>query len=406
MSNNKEDFVIPHDSKVPFSQKIYRWLMGDFVIPHEPKVWVFALMLRISNWRILRQIKLFFWLFFVDLAPEMPDSLSKNINKKPGFKVAIQGFVVTFLFCFAVTGVLTYLNGTFSGNDPNRIYFIQDTANLILFALICPLYVGLGCWLVVTVVSGWEEIRRYSEEIAEISSTDNANDYSILKDEWTIKPPALAIVILGIAFFAISNYINDIMAVENVEKHYWFVEYSASGGRSLGTLGVYYFLLNFVLLVMTLISITFFMSIFSLMMDIGNSLSRKRMKVKEDFRALKTKLEMFTQTYHLAKWLTVMYMINIYLWKSTPLGKTTNLVIAAFFISLIGVFFVSIPRYFVELQWHHYKYRTKQIDEDSEEYDDLRPFKVKLLVNFLDSLLIGGFLLSFLSEILLPYFKK
>lgn len=364
------------------------------ITPREPKVWMFAKILSISDWPVCKQIKLLLRLLFVDLAPDIPVSLTRSISGNTGKKAAIQGFLVAFIFCFIVTTIWTLLNGTFSGEDPNRLYFSRDTTNLILYTTICPLYVGLGCWLAVTVVSGWSEVKNLSVVIKEENTLSQRRN--------PIKAPVLAIVILGIAFFATSNYVSEVTAIGNVAKHYWFVDYSEAIGRRLGSLGVYYFLLNFVLLVITLMSITFFMSSFSSLIEVGNALSVRSSKMDINFPILRVKLATFTEAYILAKWLTVLYMINIYLWRATPLGRTTNLIVAAFFVSLIGVIFVSIPRYFLELQWHRYNYRIGQIDKDSEIYDDLRPFNMRIVASILDSLLIGGFILSFWSDRILP----
>jgi len=137
------------------------------------------------------------------------------------------------------------------------------------------------------------------------------------------------------------------------------------------------------------------MSIFSVVIDVGNSLDKTPPNNKLEFLILRTKLSSFTEAYMLAKLLTGLYMINVFLWEKTALGKTDNLIIAASFISLIGVFFVSIPRYFLELQWHKYKYRSGEVDEKSESYDDIRPFEIKLIATVLDTFLIGSFILTF-----------
>lgn len=334
-------------------------------------------------------------MMFVDLAPDVPVSLARSISGKAGKKAAFIGYLITFIFCFVVTAISTVTKGTFSGNDPNWVYFSRDWTNIALYVVICPLYVGLGCWLAVTVISGLSEVKRLSLEIQEVNVVSRRRN--------PLKAPLLALLILGIAFFATSNYVTEITSPENVAKHYWFVEYSQATGRRLGSLGVYYFLLNFVLLVITLLSITFFMSSFSGLIDVGNALAKKKSKMKLDFPILKAKLATSTEVYLIAKFLTVLYMLNIYLWRATPLGKTTNLFVAAFFVSLIGVFFVSIPRYFVELQWYRYYHRIQETSLDSEVSYDIRPLYMRIIASIFDSLLIGGFIFSFWSEIIIPF---
>jgi len=294
-----------------------------------------------------------------------------------------------FFFCFIVNVIGAFFNESLLGTpNDNRIYFFQDTVNIILYLFICPSYVGLSCWLIVSVIKGWNEINSYALELG------NTKSKEIRKIPY--KAPLLATLIFGIAFFSTSNYISDIMTeMNNTNKYYWFVGFSDTGEAYTGPLWVYYFLLNFTLLLITLLSITFFMSIFSVVIDVGNSLDKTPPNNKLEFLILRTKLSSFTEAYMLAKLLTGLYMINVFLWEKTALGKTDNLIIAALFISLIGVFFVSIPRYFLELQWHKYKYRSGEVDEKSESYDDIRPFEIKLIATVLDTFLIGSFILTF-----------
>ncbi|HEV7645806.1 MAG TPA: hypothetical protein VGO50_17840 [Pyrinomonadaceae bacterium] len=394
------------------------------VSPRDTKIWMYTKALLWSEWPVFRQIKALIKLVFVELAPDIPVSLTRTFSGNDGYQAAIYGYFVTFFFCFVVNLAGSYVAGTFSGTDPDRLYFSQDWYNLLLYMVVCPLYVGFGCWLIAAVIKGWGEVKSLNQELESEETEEpetekkkipffyrlkllilgyesNLEEYPVpRKKKIPFKAYFLTFLILGLAFFAISNYIKDIMDVANVPKHYWFVEYSDAKGRYLGPLGVYYFLLNFVLLVITLTVVMFFMSIFSSVIEVGNTLEKAAPINDLNKEKISKKLASFTEAYILAKWLTFFYMINFYIWEASPLGRTGNLYITWFFISLIGVVFVSIPRYFVELQWHNYKFKTGQIKEDFDGYDDIRPFGMRLIASILDTVMIGGFITGVGSNLL------
>jgi hypothetical protein len=66
-------------------------------------------------------------------------------------------------------------------------------------------------------------------------------------------------------------------------------------------------------------------------------------------------------------------------------------------LSLFGVFFVSIPRYYIELEWFRLKVRRAKESQDFTEirHDDLRPFNTRLIAYIVDVFLISGFIGSF-----------
>lgn len=88
--------------------------------------------------------------------------------------------------------------------------------------------------------------------------------------------------------------------------------------------------------------------------------------------------------------------------KAGTLGNTGNIYVAGFFLSLVGVVFVSLPRYFLELQWYRYRHRVAGHTGAAPAYQDTRPFSAKLIATVLDTLLIGGFITEFWRSIIFP----
>ncbi|GGA68367.1 hypothetical protein GCM10011369_07520 [Neiella marina] len=362
--------------------------------PDEPKIWIYSLLLNLANAYPCKILKAPFSYVFIELAPEIPVSLRNSSVGYTGRRVGLAAALATFIFCFCIPAIWTLSEGTFSGSDAGRLYFSDDTVNLILYTLICPLYVGLGVWLWLVSIHSSGELKLYSQSIQGEASPPRQG---LLFREFLLFVLLLAISLLGTA-----SYISDISDVSKVSVDYWFVDKTHFNERIIGPLGVYYFLLNFVLLFITLLTITFFMSIFSSAISIGSSLESYSQQRCLDFNVIRIKLEAFTEAYLLGKSITFCYMINILLWQSSALGNTDNLWIAGLFVTLIGVVFVSLPRYFIELQWFRYRQRTGQlVDHDRDNYQDIRPFNAKLIATALDTLLISGFALSFWPDYLI-----
>ena len=385
----------------------------DSNIPHvEPKLYWFDKLLKMGKLPILREFGLLVSLIFVRVAPEIPISLRKSYSGPDGLRAGIIGFVTTFFFAFLVNILGTGLNHTlyggtffaggkiFSSSDPTVIYFLDDWWNIVLYTVVCPLYVGLTCWLVVIVIKGYGEIKDFKEQ--KILKTSKPSKF-----RW-MKAIGLGFLILSVAFLLTTNYINDIMMLVDKEKFYWFLtNINAENSQikpeyQVRALGVYYFLLNFSLLFVTLIALTFFMSIYTLIMSVGKALESTKELYELDFNTLKTKLKMFTEAYIITKGIIACYVANIWIWADSPLGKgvTENFAIAVILLTIIGVFLVSFPRYFVELQWYKLKLRMPDDLELNRSYEDLRTFEIKNIAHVLDYLFIGGFLIYAITYII------
>ncbi|MHA7842386.1 MAG: hypothetical protein ACX93I_03645 [Winogradskyella sp.] len=380
--------------------------------PKDFKVWTYSKFLDISHFPIIRNIKWLISLVFIEAAPKVPISLKRSFTGTSGKQAFFIGFVLALVFCLVINVTWTYFNGTLfpsESENPEMLYFYKDYWNLILYTLVCPTYVGLTCWLVVVVVKGWGDIKDFRDNETEIDNEviEPRSKFGYLKAIF------LGFLILSVAFALTTNYINDIEKLANNTekvfestgdlvnskvKYYWFFTEDDNGNYKLGSLGVYYFLLNYSLLMITLIALTFFMSIYKIMMGVGKALETKQTIGKLDFMTLKTKLAAFTEAYILAKGLVVVYIINIIIWIQSPLGENAtdqNIQVAVILMGIIGVFMVSIPRYYVELQWYRLKNKSNLENTANLDYEDLRPFWMNYVATVCDSLFIGGFILSY-----------
>lgn len=293
----------------------------------------------------------------------------------------MYGGLITFFFAFLVTGFFTYLEGSLFGDDSNTVYFLTDTHNLLLYTIVVPAYVGFGSALLAAIVVGADELKRHADEISSAPTATHR-----------IPLPVAIVLILLIALAGTSQYISDVLDPANVKEIYWFVGYSEQKGRSVSFVTIYYALLNFSFLFLTMVFIAGFFSSFTYVIDVAAALSKPDDNVSLEFETLETKLKTFVTVYVCAKALVVCYMLNFYIWAASPLRTTENLLVAQIAITVIGVFVVSGPRYVVEYEWHLYKWRSGRFSAEAMRHDDLRSVWVRFWVWILDGLLIGGFI--------------
>jgi hypothetical protein len=368
-----------------------RSAMNPGVQPREARLRFFMYLERMARLPIIRSIVAVVKYLFVDLAPNLPRTRIFSLTSRGRWQIFWSAYVVTFLLCLVATCVWSMLVGTFSGDDPSIRYYSDDWQNIVLYAFVCPTYVGLGAVLIASVTGGYWELRRLEEEIA-------GTEIELTRLGWRV--PALVLFILVVALVLTSLYIADVSDVDRVDYVYWFLEGVGGDEVRLSSLGVYYFLLNFSLLLVTLVSLAFFMSSFAATLRVASALTAPRAEGHGPLtlETMKTRLQTFVGAYLAAKLLVGVYVINFWIWEESPLGNTGNLLIAHVFLALVGVLFLAIPRNYIELQWQRYKVASGLEEPEDLQIDHLVDRRASLWALAIDQLLIGSiFYVPFLS---------
>ncbi len=360
----------------------------QFIEPDEAKGWLFfhvhRLYQALPNW-LRKSIDI----VIVKISPDIPIDLAtifKNSNYRKSF---LWAGVSAFLFCFVGTLLLSYFSGTFSGHDPARLYFVNDWTDIIEYTLICPAYVAFDILLIGIVLGGSADWMRF---VSSMSPTKKNTESSGLKTTISI---CLALAVSCV--FTIS-FIKETLDPSVYVKQFWFVDRIAqSGERILGIIGLYYSFLNFILTFISVLALLMYFKVFVTAIQIGTALSQVEGDSKLKIEELKNRLYTFTMAYIVGKILAGLYMLNTFTWKWTHLQSSFNLILMGTLLSIFGVFIVSVPRYYIELQWYQLKIRQAKSQGDANiiMYDDIRPLPIKLIAHFLDILIIGGFLISF-----------
>jgi hypothetical protein len=351
--------------------------------PPEPEPFMFSWLVSFYEW-FPRPVRNAVSGFFFTLSPDVPVDLREQFKDVVLGRIVVFSALTTFFFCFVVTALLCLSAGTLLGTDPNRLYFLKDGWNIALYVLICPAYVAGGICIIVLTFQHWARVNQFASELAGVPTQVQRG-----------RRLGLAlVVILLICGLAISSYMYDSLNTEQVQRLYWFME---DGGpvRALNRAGYYYIALNFVLLFVTALAVFCFFSLAIEAMWVGQSLPGGGVT---QFKVLRENLAAFTQVYLLTKFIAAVYMINTIIWKDSPLGgngATLNILVAGVLLTIIGVFFIAVPRLYVELKWYEYKLSLATADPTEESFDDLRPRGVRLSSHLLDLLIIGTFISAF-----------
>jgi hypothetical protein len=359
------------------------------VFPKEPKLDFFAHAVdMIQANSALRILLGGIGLAFFAISPKVPDTFNTTLQNRPTRAGFWWGAGLTFFFCFVVTAAWTTLDGTFSGTDSCRMYFSHDVTDLINFGVICPIYVGLSIQLVVLFLRCWGRLASPSGLVVEGA-------------------PRLPFASMGTSMFLILsistagtvNYIRETLNPAVLQKVGWWVGHVApDGSRVLSPLGIYYALMNFTLLSICIMAALAFMSLFFLCIRFGKIVGNQPTEGSIDIETIRGMLSDFTQAYIVLKLLAITLVANVYTWGLESLKGSLNFFALNLVLVLFGVFLISVPRYYIELEWFRFRVRRSQANNapDSLESDDLRPCSGRFVGWVADSLVLSGFFFSFL----------
>lgn len=342
-----------------------------------------------SDWRVFflkAVIVCFGWMrpfwrglyaFFLVISPSMPPELRPALGTPNLRRLGVTAFSFGLFFCLLVTSFLCYLEGTLFGTDPTRRYFFQDGWSIALYAVVVPGYIATCFCLIAVAIDQWSALEEYASKVAPEAPSQRA------KSGWRMYSAFFLAILL--CTFYVTQYMMDIMNptldAATTARVYWFMETTESTTRVLNRVGYYYVALNFMLQFIVLIGAASFIALAVEVLRCGNADDVEKIS---DFHSLKLKLGGFTKSYLLMKMLVAFLTCNFFIWSSSPLGKTDNLLAAQVYLTIVGVFFVAVPRQYVELRW----YELWQRSDRPAEFVETRPWQVKAIAGFLDAFFI------------------
>lgn len=207
------------------------------------------------------------------------------------------------------------------------------------------------------------------------------------------KMPAYIIVfiVLSLPTIGITNFMMEVLNPAIYKDEFWFIlKTTSAGDRVLGTAGIYYALVNYVLQIVAVLAAISFSYLVYYSAKVGEIIANKNIQEEIEFSDFKNHLSQFVYGYLIAKALVATFMINVlYTWPISNPTESINYWAAAGIILLIGLFIVPFPRYYIQMRWFEFaKKRANAGYGDYPSYQDLRTETIQGLSLFLDSFII------------------
>ena len=350
--------------------------MRDITYPPDTKSRLFAYGLTALRKIIPPRIRSNFGLLLFGVTPEVPVSLLELGAGSSPYRAMWVAALLAFFFCFIGTCVTTSVGGTFAGGESTRLYFSEDPANLLNYSVVVPAFVAFGCGFLLLVRAAWRDLE--SEPL--------------LAPRSRVK---LARLPMGAAMFAALlaassltvNYIRECMSPQVYALGGWYFDRLLSdGSRALGVAGTYYVILNFTLLLICCgVGVCFF-PYAAVAAEVSRAIRAWEPSRGVAFEPLQAALANFTNAYITLKLFAAALMVNLLTWKWSQPQASINFSLMRLILCTVGVFVVSFPRYYLELEWFQFKvkaaaHRGEPIPSQS---DDLRTWRVRAIANALD----------------------
>jgi len=348
----------------------------------DPLPWLYRTLFDAVERRGGRMVMLLFGRVFSGCTPGFSEPYRIDRTGDLQNLLSAKIYLAALIHCLVLTSTLAALSGTFLPVPGLTIGFLEDKWNLFLYAFVCPAYVTL-CVRLVLLAMERDEPAADAEASAPVATAGQAR--------------RLFLSVFLISVFSsvlITSYVNDALDLQVVKQPYWFVE-EWDGFRRLNSAGLYYIVLNYSLLFVTFLGGAAFISV---SID-GIYLSRGLLdsNAEIDFATYKRRLDRLVLAYYWGVLLVACYALNIIVWKHSPLAGTANIHLAGAMLTLLGLFFVAVPRRFIEHAWTSYCARKRQATEtsDDDELPRVLSSDKALIIRSVQGICIFGWLPNF-----------
>jgi hypothetical protein len=283
-----------------------------------------------------------------------------------------SGFIAVF-FCLIFTGLLCWLSGTLFTSTPDRLAFGKDRWNLVLYLIVAPIYIAFAVSILREYLLAWAIIYKLDTLIVTVNRPQTKGTFAAaVRTQFMFLAVLAATGIFIVTYFAgVESYHLRPTAGQPGNRIYWFVKAVTSQGVVYNIVGYYYIVLNAVLLFMSLLAAACYVSISIEVIRIGNSIEHHG-KLDAKLRKLVLQLlAVFNNTYCFGKIIAFAYVLNTLIFAYSPLGYShiVNVYASAFIVSVIGLYFVPLPRRSLQKNWDKFKKSIDAKDSDTKSID-------------------------------------
>jgi hypothetical protein len=341
---------------------------------------------KVFNIGIFKKIKILLSKLLINLAPNLPESIELHRKKNEELRLFLVSYILLVLTLFVVHVCWTIAEGTFHGTNPNIYYFTQDIPNIFNYLFIVPLYVSFSCLLISRSFSSFQKM---NDGVPKTVQSQLLVQY----------PQASLFLVAAICVFLSTlltiRYMNELIDPQIYAKQYWFITHTlADGQRLLSSISMYYMIMPFVLFFFGIFTIFVYFSMMLMTISIGSKIPQiDRFTDMGDIRHF---FKDFLRINLYAEIIVAAFMLNAFSWDRQQPANSFLFIAFIFALWCFGAFIISIPRYYIEIEWHKYQYsrfikNQEREDKDEPVYEELRTKIDSRISLFLELAVFGYF---------------
>lgn len=148
---------------------------------------------------------------------------------------------------------------------------------------------------------------------------------------------------------------------------------TASNERVLNEAGLYYFLMNAVLLFGACCTALAYVSVSIEVMRIARNISFLPNASTITDKQFSEIFQYYSTCYITAKFLILLYAVLFWFWTLSDIGHNANLAVAIIALAFVAIVIVPFPRLYLEHKW------WLLCDKDGSQYHDIRSHRTRII---------------------------
>lgn len=308
--------------------------------------------------------------------------------------IAIASFAITIFFSFGMTFLLANSESTtvVSTATISTYSFQDDWANRWLYLIVVPAYITLSVIIVFTS----RAFQKVDSSRSAYHSDQNPKVLDGTRPKFarggTSQLGVVAVGALIAAFWMATSYQIDVYNLllcfeggicNRTESTllYWFLV-NKGGNITYNIAGHYYIVLIFFLLAVVIISTLFYYSSAFSVVGLTKHIHAGKY---DDFNVLYSDLKGYRLLFVYAKWLSLAFIVNTYIWKNSYLGDVQNLDVTIAAYAILASVILPIPNHILQASWNLRQRRRFLIGEIRERAQNCEIFDRGWIVVFKNS---------------------
>jgi hypothetical protein len=316
------------------------------------------------------------------LTPHAAADLESEPPRHGLLVLVLAALLAGFVISVGGNAVFTLLEGTFSGDDPRRYYYSRDPHNLFLYAFVAPIYMAASAAIIYCALSALSLTGRTDQPRGSLGRV-----WPVLRLGFV-----LSWIVLLAGVVQVNYFHDNIMGLAKAnpeslkpacrDRVFWFVnEIAGKDGKvlSLNSAGVYYLCMQFCHMAVIAAAVWFIVTGMFTLYRLGLDLTPEYLARNGGAEPVRKKLKRFSLLEISGKWLALILLVHIYIWRDSCLKGEHNIRVTAMFLVALSLFVLATPRLLIEYRMLKCAAVERENLETNIEWPDLVDQRDKLM---------------------------